>query len=64
MKPRADIAKCAGTGCARRNSCVRFLAPEAEPFQNWIKHEPVDCQNFADVAEYGHLYAPAQGGDQ
>lgn len=48
----------------RRESCVRFLAPEAIPFQNWIEPEPVDCQNFADVAEYGHLYTPAQGGEE
>lgn len=31
-----DIAKCKGTGCARRDACLRFTMPERAKYQNWI----------------------------
>lgn len=31
-----DIAKCKGTDCARRETCLRYTMPERPKYQNWI----------------------------
>lgn len=31
-----DIAKCKGTACARRETCLRYTMPERIKYQNWL----------------------------
>jgi hypothetical protein len=49
---QADVAKCEGIGCAFKNSCGRYLRPEAEN-QAWAAFYALaddDCSAY-EVAE-------------
>lgn len=36
VNPERDIVKCAGTGCAKKETCERFTHPPRDKFQSWI----------------------------
>lgn len=31
-----DMSLCVGTGCNKKESCVRFLTPSKEKYQAWL----------------------------
>ncbi len=55
---RADIAKCRGAGMACCGVCMRSMAVDAGPEQQWTAPEFRDdaCTLFADQQRYGALY--------
>jgi hypothetical protein len=49
LTPRADAAKCEGIRCAFKQSCGRFLRPDAEANQAWSAFYAMaddDCAYF------------------
>lgn len=52
LTARADLAKCSGINCGYRQSCGRFLRPEAETNQVWGSYYALgdeDCDYFEPV---------------
>ena len=41
----ADISKCKGEGCIKKQTCYRFLAPSSS-WQSFIKPDPSDCKMY------------------
>lgn len=51
LKENAEQAKCEGLGCAFKQSCGRYLRPEAEN-QSWASYyamADVDCDAYEAV---------------
>lgn len=49
LAPRADLAKCSGIQCAYRESCGRYLRPDAGIHQAWGSYYALgdeDCDYF------------------
>lgn len=49
LTPRADVAKCAGIGCAFSSVCGRYLRPDAGLNQVWASFYALaddDCAEF------------------
>lgn len=45
----ADIAKCSGVGCTKKETCYRYLAPESE-MQSYMLPEVVEsCEMYWKV---------------
>lgn len=51
-----DIAKCQGTDCARRDTCLRYTMPERHKYQNWIFMkvaipDPIKCKFHWEIVD-------------
>lgn len=48
MMPSSDISKCNGDGCAKRDSCWRFVCPPNAHWQAYMQpvFEDGECQSF------------------
>lgn len=63
LTEHADVAKCAGINCGYRQSCGRFLRPDAGEQQVWGSYYALgdeDCDYFEPVingkeSEHGRI---------
>ena len=58
----ADITKCKGTNCDKREFCYRFTAMESKYYQSWFVDTPIKkdgtCDEYWEIrCPYCHQYA-------
>lgn len=47
----ADITKCPGIGCDKKERCLRFTVPSGH-WQSYFQPDVVDCEYFIDKDNY------------
>lgn len=45
----ADISKCNGFGCNKKDTCYRFLAEENPYYQSYAAFNPDNCDSYWPV---------------